>query len=198
MILKNRSKTPVKGKKKNKYQELDEENDRHSNISPNRADGTDPDMDTYSKPAAKRNVNHYARRSRFEDMEGPSKKIKSQHTQQMTEIDTENENQRKKVFDTINERIMNSRVTVETDNDNSDLNNIDFLNKIANTGNKPIAAKPNKGRHAKHKSIIGMEIDLGDQLDGEEGTIHSSLFYGKEVPKHTKKFSILDGNDPEN
>lgn len=208
----NRSNVGIPGAKKkgkgNKYQELEEDYDRCSNLSKARSDGAgDYSLQNYSGGNAPFADPHtppprFARRSRFEGKEGLTKVIKTQNTQQMTEIlDTQNEKERKKIFETINERILNSRVTIETDNDNSDLKNADFIEKFRDGREERNIEAKKKQRRARNMSNIALDINIEDPLEDEEqneGAIQSSLFYGERVSRHTKKVSIMNDFDEEN
>jgi hypothetical protein len=207
--LSKNAKDPIVGKKlkkKKKYLELEEDFERISDLSKPKSDIED-ERNSHSQTSAgnEQNLlrrkfhNKNARRSMLEGKEGLTKVIKSVNTQQMTEyFETNNNTQRKKVFETINERIQNSRITFETENENSDLNNLEFLQKIDQDGVPELI----QAKKTKHKKNSMVNIDLEDyrlEKENPDEIIGSSMLYGTKIPpKKRRNVSIMDGNDQEN
>lgn len=193
------SKIPGGNKKRTKYHELEEDFDRSSNLSRAKSDNrtdrvSDIELSTGNIPNLYEDrPKHASKKSKLDKMGGNHKIIQSLNTQHMSEyFDTQNDEQRKKVFETIHERVQNSRMTVETDND-QDSPNMDFADKIDlnEEGNE----KPQ--RHQKQSSMIEIELNEKDLASpgNNDGVIKSSDLYGmKKTTKHKKNISIIDDN----
>ena len=106
-----------------------------------------------------------------------------------------------KVFETIHERIINSKMTIETDQDN-DMNQFEFISKIKGKDN---IIKISNKQTAKlnveiHDDAFEEKLDGKYEEDEEQDEgIGSSNLYGVNVSRHVRQISwLMNENEDEN
>ena len=196
-IVKGNSYNLIKIGMKGNFQEFQDEPQRNSD-NRMKSDGANNEFSTnciqkyegrdHSQDQTQSNF----KKSKFEGKAGHPKVIKSQNTQQMTDIlESVNDAERKKVFETIHERIVNSKMTIETDQDN-ELNHFEFISKIKG---KDSNIKINNKQNAKIQEEFNdyaFEERLDGKYDDEEDPVEgigSSNLYGGNVSRHVRQIS---------